>query len=749
MGWLAEQWRRVLGVSARSDDHFLDLGGTSLAAAQLVSQLRRQCPTLSVVDVYEHPTMAAMAARMDALTCSKPTLCAVTPTPRQAGLVQMAVLAGLLTLQGLRWLVSLVLYTNLAVLFFKPVSWAEELLMPWWQMLIGWLLLVSMPGRVLSTAAASRLLTTGITPGRYHRGESLHLRLWTAERLVDISGMAPLAGTHWCRRYARLLGCRVGSDVQLHALPPVTGLASFGSGCAVESEADVAGWWLDGDMLHVGAATIGVGARVGARATLMPGTVLEPYANVEPGICVQGNVSGGDLATGGKSAREPEGIWTRARYTLSLLLLEALPTLSAVPALCLGALFIDDYGDTTQLLTFALVLAVPFTLLSISSHAAECVALVRYPGRHLHPGTHSWHGASAWAAWLTSRLMMDARIALFPIYASLITPAWLRLLGARIGSLVEASTVLAPPALLEVIDGSFLADDVLAAAYQLSGGQVRLGTSSVGARAFVGNSAMVGLERAVLDDTLIGVLGSCSAPALMEPGSSWLGRPAMPISRRIEDKVDPKRTFYPLSRLVLARALVESWRLLPLVCSSLLVELISIGIIALLNTAGLRFAALAAGALLLAAGVVACALASAARWLLTPTVRGGQQHPLWSSLYGATSWRPSSSSLWPSRGWPGFATALPCCRCGCAHWGPRSGPGSGWRPTSCPRPSWSVSGPVLPSTVDACCRLTCSTTASCASTRSGSSQGPLSGLRQLPCPALLSARARPSARLLS
>ncbi|MFE5586217.1 hypothetical protein [Kitasatospora sp. NPDC056531] len=34
---------------------------------------------------------------------------------------------------------------------------------------------------------------------------------------------------------------------------------------------DLAGWWLDGDLPHLGAVEVGEGARVGTRSTLMPG----------------------------------------------------------------------------------------------------------------------------------------------------------------------------------------------------------------------------------------------------------------------------------------------------------------------------------------------------------------------------------------------------------------------------------------------------------------------------------------------
>ena len=75
--------------------------------------------------------------------------------------------------------------------------------------------------------------------------------------------MAGLSGSHWAARYARLLGCPTGENVDLHADPPVTGLAAFGDGCVVESEVDVSGVWLDGGALHVGAVERRRRARVG------------------------------------------------------------------------------------------------------------------------------------------------------------------------------------------------------------------------------------------------------------------------------------------------------------------------------------------------------------------------------------------------------------------------------------------------------------------------------------------------------
>ncbi len=55
------------------------------------------------------------------------------------------------------------------------------------------------------------------------------------------------------------------------------------------------------------------------------------------------------------------------------------------------------------------------------------------------------HSRLGWQVWATERLMDEARTLLFPLYASLLTPLWLRALGTKVGRGVEVSTVLLLP----------------------------------------------------------------------------------------------------------------------------------------------------------------------------------------------------------------------------------------------------------------------------------------------------------------
>ncbi len=104
------------------------------------------------------------------------------------------------------------------------------------------------PAGWLISVAAARLLLRKVVPGIYPRSGRVHLRLWLAEQIQDLAGAVSLASAPWVPYYARALGAKIGNNVQLHSLPPVTGMLSLGSGCNVEPEVDLSGWWIDGDV---------------------------------------------------------------------------------------------------------------------------------------------------------------------------------------------------------------------------------------------------------------------------------------------------------------------------------------------------------------------------------------------------------------------------------------------------------------------------------------------------------------------
>ncbi|MFI7140127.1 Pls/PosA family non-ribosomal peptide synthetase [Streptomyces massasporeus] len=623
--WLAEQWTEVLGIPVTSaSDDFFAIGGGSLSAAQLTTRLRTRHPSAAVLDIYQQPVLRKLARRLEKSAQDEEDRRTITPVPRRAQAIQLLVLVPLFTLLGLRWTVALAALGNLLPAY----AWLPAA--PWWLLAVAAVVLFSPPGRLALAAGGARLLLRGVKPGRYARGGGVHLRLWTAERLAEFSGATSLTGS-WLERYARALGAKVGPDVDLHSLPPVTGLLKLGRGAAVESEVDLSGYWLDGDRLEVGTVKVGAHAVVGTRSVLLPGARVGKRAEVAPGSAVTGQIPTGQRWAGAPAVKlgKAKRNWPKERprrgtrwsvmYGLTGLALTALPVLAGLAALLVARAFVTP----GSVLTGAALAVVPATLTYGLAYAVLLLIAVRLLSLGLREGTHPTHSRIGWQAWTVTQLMDRSRETLFPLYAGLVTPVWLRLLGMRIGRGAEVSTVLALPSLTTVGEGAFLADDTLTAPYELGGGWMRIGRAEIGRRAFLGNSGMTGPGRSVPDGGLVGVLSA--TPKKAKKGTSYLGLPPVKLPRAAADG-DQSRTYEPPARLLWARGLVELCRIVPVFCSAGLAVLT----IAALCALG-AWAPLLSGLVLLAAGGGAALVSIAAKWALVGRHRSGE-HPLWSSF---------------------------------------------------------------------------------------------------------------------
>ena len=466
----------------------------------------------------------------------------------------------------------------------------------------------------------------------------MHLRVWLAERLAAASGAENLAGAPWLVYYARALGAQIGKGVDLHSVPPVTGLLTVGHRSAIEPEVDLCGHWIDGDVFHLGTITIGNDATIGARTTLLPGAVVGKNADVAPGSGVIDKIKNGQYWKGSPAAKSGrvKHPWPDERparrahwvavYGLTSLLLAGLPLLAVASGLVVIGLAVHDTRSLSQALLPALLWTPPAALAGIAAYALMTVVGVRLLSIGLRQGYHPVRSRAGWQLWTTERLMDAARNYLFPLYASLLTPIWLRVLGTRVGRGTEISTVLLTPKFAVIEDGAFLADDTMVASYELGGGWIYVAETTVGRRAFLGNSGITQPGRRVPDDGLVAVLSA--TPPKAKRGSSWLGSPPMRLRRRPAE-ADEETTYDPPTRLKVMRAAVETCRLLP-VMVTVAIGLAVLGALQTLTISfGIFWAALCGGLVLLAAGAIAGVVTVAAKWLLVGRIKAGE-HPLWS-----------------------------------------------------------------------------------------------------------------------
>ncbi len=637
--WVAQHWTAVLGVKitdTKSD--FFSEGGGSLAAAQLVTILRQRFPTVTVADLYDHPRLGSLAQMLDDINPGavvEPRI--VAPTPRRAGIAQVAMSIPLTTLTGLQWVTWLAIANNLLSHVYDA-AWITPI--SWWIVLAGFIVFITPLGRMVTAASGIRLLLAGVTPGDYPRGGSVHLRLWVAERLTEASGAANLSGAPWMIYFARSLGAQIGRGVDMHTLPPVTGLITLGEGCSVEPEVDLAGWWIDGDVVHIGDIEVGPGVSIGSRSTLMPGSRIGANAEIAPGSAVMGKIKGGQLWAGspavktGKAQRPwpdqrpPKRSYWVPVFGVSSILLAGVPLLALGAGLAVIGSWAAGADRLRSVALRALVLLPAATLVSLIVFAAITAILVRLLSIGMQKGYHPVRSRVGWQVWATERLMDSARTFLFPLYASLLTPWWFRLLGADIGKGTEISTALVIPKFTTVGDGAFLADDTMVASYELGGGWMHIDEAKVGKRAFLGNSGMTGPGRKVPKNSLVAVLSA--TPSKAKSGSSWLGSPPVRL-RRAAAESDTSRTFDPPMELKIARASVETLRLIPVMITYGLGLFVLIGLQYIAQASNYFVAAAVSGLALLVAGAAACCIAAAAKWTVVGRIRV-TEHPLWSSF---------------------------------------------------------------------------------------------------------------------
>ncbi|HLQ37684.1 MAG TPA: AMP-binding protein, partial [Planctomycetota bacterium] len=271
----------------RDDDFFFDLGGDSLRAAEIVSQLRRDPRTSSIAvrDLYEARTVAAVAAR----AASTPAGPAAAPLP-MAPMFGISHPIATACVQAV-WLLLGVGAGALAgfALLFLVVPWLGNLL--GWNGLLALLPLLLFAGTLLWCAGTVLLTVTAkwLLLGRYRAlrvrvASSYYLRHWLVQHCASLVPWGLLQGTALCSTALRVLGARVGKRLHVHRGVDLSlggwDLLQLGDDVSLGQDAMLELVSLDAGYLVVGPVALGDGATLETRAG------VAAHAQLEPGACL-------------------------------------------------------------------------------------------------------------------------------------------------------------------------------------------------------------------------------------------------------------------------------------------------------------------------------------------------------------------------------------------------------------------------------------------------------------------------------
>ncbi len=652
--WIATAMQRVLrtNVAIASDaDFFADLGGDSLAAAELSVVLGEipETEMITVGDLYGGPTVAQIAARArEAPPVSQATFVRErTPGARPVLVTTLQTLVLIaMTVLG-SWAAFSAVFRLAPALLASVGVVASIVAAPF----VG---LAAIGAYVCVTAAFAillkQLLIGRYTPMRTAVWSGFYLRHWMVIRGVGLIPWRLLEGTQLQIAILRRLGARIGTGVHIHRGVRLAeggwDLLEIGDDVSIGQDAQ----------LHL--ADLDNGAVVFAPVTLERGATLEVRSSVGGDVRVGhdacltalswlpdgASIPPGELWSGVPAERIGNAVTPAAcaptlsprQFDLALLCSRlALALLFMLPyevaALCVARW----YGVTADLLPGGVRAPDVRTLLLLCTVLGPvplvCVLILkamvsRALGTVPEGSISRWSGAYV-RVLLKTELLTSAGIWLS---GALMWPIWLRAAGARIGRDCEISTIIdVVPEHLEIGESSFLADGIYLGGARVANGTVTLARTTLGRGVFIGNHAVIRAGQHIADGVLIGV-ATVIDDEKARAGTAWFGQPAFALRRRPPDDANRSVTYEPSTIRYVNRWMWELLRFtLPIPLLALTVAWMWALTTWTAQASAVRIWLVVVPAVTFASTAVLPVALLLFKWALLGRVRSGQ-HPLWS-----------------------------------------------------------------------------------------------------------------------
>jgi non-ribosomal peptide synthetase-like protein len=578
---IAEVWAAAFGIAkvGVEQDFFMDLGGHSLLAARTTSMLRSADLQVAVRDIYSFPTVRKLAKSLEEPSASTDASRESTAEVPGFASLPRAPSGAMAVTQG-AWIVSLSFALSTPLFITLPVL--DDLLHDRGSAVaaVGFITAMALATPVLMMAlsiAGKWLIIGRYRSGAYPLWGSFYLRWWLVRSLQALSGASLLAGTPLLPTYYRLMGAKIGRGCSLRSTHCAAfDLVSIGDDSSIGPDTQLYGHRIENGYLLIGGIEIGKCCFVGAHSALGLGVRMEDGARLDDlSLLPDKEVIPAGEHWRGSPARPaevtvPGGELLRAGSLRVLAFTFVAVALGALLAMALSAPVI---GVTFALLSMFLhglvlesilgaVLAIPLLVIFTCVWVALLKVIILNRAK---PGIYPLYSIYHLRYWLVSGLMRACRTMLLPVFTTLYLPPWLRLLGAKIGAHAEMSTIWSlVPDLLTAGEGSFFADGCMIGGSRCFGGRFEIRRNSVGARSFVGNSAMLQTGASLGENSLLGVLSTLPHRTERTPdGTDWLGSPGfrLPNRQKVEG-FDEKTTFRPTPRLYAERAVIDALRIL-------------------------------------------------------------------------------------------------------------------------------------------------------------------------------------------
>lgn len=591
-------------------DFFDDLGGHSLVAAILVSKLRKESDpesplaSIGLQDIYICRTAAKLAEKYTDVDDDDDCIHSNTFYKGEYSLLQDSSHGGptgkntgdhwpvsqrAFVLCGMAQLPALVFFFFLASIeFLLPYIVFDDVLH---RADIGYAILAGYAAFVIIPVFYSLIGILGkwIVLGKAKEGEYplygvYYYRFWLAERFVELVNTAGVADGPMHSILLRTLGAQVGHYCHVGQLTigAAFDLVEIGNDVVIGEDVLLATSVVERGRMILKRVVIGSNAHIGSSSLLEGGSRIEdggelaalsmlPDGAVIPtsqqwhGSPAQylGESPHVGLSRATRSSFTRRSIMAIAMVSTSTFIFPLLYFAPQLPGLLMfEVLNIRNLTFWQQTGLFAMPASMGYIfLVFVEMLFFRWIILGK-----VKEGSHYTSSFYFYRHWFVNRIMAMCLIILKPVYATLYVVPFMRCLGVKVGNWAEISTARGIQfELTEIGDESFIADNVLMGAPEIRGNRLILKKTSLKARAFAGNSAVIPQGSTLASNTLVGVLsiapGAKAAP--LQSGQSCFGTPPvlMPARQQGNTCHAAHLLYRPKASQIATRLFIEGMRI--------------------------------------------------------------------------------------------------------------------------------------------------------------------------------------------
>ncbi|MDQ0030397.1 Pls/PosA family non-ribosomal peptide synthetase [Arthrobacter bambusae] len=541
---------------------FNDLGANSLLMAHFCANVRKvaNAPSVSMREIYAHPTIAALAAALDAAHDRASALSAAEGTETATAEPYLRVGTPQYLLCGLLQALASLLYAYVVVLIpFTGEQWIGGSRQPGVLLArsavvgtISFLALAVMP------IALKWALIGRWKPAEFPIWSLRYVRFWFVKTLVNTSPLRLFVGTPVFPLYLRALGARIGPRVTILSsrIPACTDLLTVGGGTVIRRDTTFNCYRAQAGRIQTGPVTLGSNVLIGEQSTLDIDTAmgddsqlghsscLHRFQAVPPGGAWAGSPAEPTDVSYRRAGRANSGPARRASFSFwSLLVHMVLVSSIGLGAidLVLASLPAGETNPARPLFWQALLLISAVLLFgSILAAFALAATLPRLLALLLAPGKDYPLYSFRFGLFRTAQRLTNLKALLQLTGDSSLIVYYLNVLGYHQPDLVQTGSNFGvglkhdSPTLTTVGSGTMVSDGLSIIHADYSNTAFRLSPAVIGARSFFGNNIAYPAGARIGDNCLLGTKTMVPLEGPLREGVGLLGSPPFEIPRTVD-----------------------------------------------------------------------------------------------------------------------------------------------------------------------------------------------------------------------